>query len=208
MCNEGTSNPHNPEDKKSYQLLPWQPYFLFCTNVTDLGHLEIEVSSVNCLPIFTYKDGNKALSLPWHCVTGWVVPDTLKAGSAFIFRLKQTGHWRWTTAFEMLPLTHPMTQCHIQDVILQQTCCENHLQLVHIIMIGNNCNFCGSLNFTTTTMVQAVSCWSPTVQAQSTWDLWYIMWQWDRCSLSTSVFSSRYHSKDALYSFFHLPLMW
>jgi len=50
----------------------------------------------------------------------------------------------------MLALAHPMTQCHIQDVILQQTCCENQLQLVHIFTIGNNCNFSGSLNFTTT----------------------------------------------------------
>jgi hypothetical protein len=53
MCNVGASNPHNPEDKKSYQLLPWQLYFLFCTNVTDLGHPEIKVSSVK-VPLHLY----------------------------------------------------------------------------------------------------------------------------------------------------------
>jgi len=50
MCNVGISDPHNPEDKTSCQLLPWQLHFLFCTDATDLGQPEIEVSSVKVSP--------------------------------------------------------------------------------------------------------------------------------------------------------------
>jgi len=132
----------------------------------------------------------------WQCLQPWT-----------------TGLWRWTTAFKMLALTHPMTQSHIQDVILQQTCCENHLQLVHIFRIGNNCNFSGSLNFTTTPWCRQYVAGLPLCRPRFNPRPVHMgsvvyMWQWDRCTLSTSVFSRRYHSKDALYSFIHLPLRW
>jgi hypothetical protein len=44
------------------------------------------------------------------------------------------------------------------------------------------------------------------IHVQSMWDLWWVKWQWDRCSVSPSVSTSWYHSTIApSHSFIYHP---